>query len=127
MYNKEVLEVFLNSSYAGHLKGATVSSTLKSKEFGDVVKFYLKINDYQKIEEMSFKAFGGVPITYTASKVCELFSGISVLQAQKITEDSILKATINLPRGYDYVANLCYLTVADALDKYFKKMQREEY
>lgn len=126
MYNNEVLEVFMNSPYNGSLKGATVSSALKSKDHGDAVKLYIKINELQIIEDIKYKSFGGVPISYATSKLCELVLGKTLIQAQKVNEKKLLEFLGLLPQESHYVAELCTKALADCIKKYFAKVNIKE-
>lgn len=124
MYNEKLLEIFMNTQNAGKLKGASATATVKSKKFGDVVKISIKINENLKVEQATYKAFGGIATSVCASVICDLVQDKSLVAAQKITSDHILQKVTDIPEEKKYCASLVVIALLEAIKKYLKKQKK---
>ena len=124
MYSEKIMETFLNSENVGDLKGATVNATVKSKKYGDIIKIYLKIGATLNIEDAKYKAFGGILTSVCASKMCDIIKGKTLIAAQRITSEEILKEVGRVPEEQQYLASLATLALFEAIKKYLKRVKR---
>ena len=125
MYNTELLNAFTSSPYAGDLKGATASATVKSKKFGDIVKISLKINENLIIEQAKYKSFGGVITSVCASAVCELVTNSNLVLAQQITSEDIINHVGTLNDDQKYLASLPVIALMEAIKKFLRKYNKK--
>lgn len=57
-YNPKILELFKNPKNLGKMEDASVSAVAGNPMCGDMITFYLKIDDKEVIEKASFESYG---------------------------------------------------------------------
>lgn len=126
MYNEKLLETFINAENSGDLKHASATATVKSKKFGDVIKISIKVSDNLKVEQATYKAFGGVITSVCASVICDIVQGKSLIAAQKINSEHILQKVADIPEEKKYCASLAVIALLEAIKKYLRKQKKLE-
>jgi nitrogen fixation NifU-like protein len=97
-YNPKVLELFRNPKNLGKMEDATVVAIAGSPACGDMVTFYLKINDQEVIEKASFESYGCAANIATSSIVTEMVKGLTLEAAWKdITWQRVVEEVGGLP------------------------------
>lgn len=96
-YNPKILELFRNPKNLGKMEDATVSAVAGNPSCGDMIIFYLKINDKDIIEKASFESYGCAANIATSSIVTEMIKGMKLQDAWKISWKSVVKAVGGLP------------------------------
>jgi nitrogen fixation NifU-like protein len=92
-YTQKVLDLFRNPKNLGKLEDANVISVAGNPACGDMITFYMKINEQDIIEKISFESYGCAANIATASIVTELIKGLSLERAwkdvtwKKVTEE----------------------------------------
>ena len=92
-YNPKVLDLFRNPKNLGKMDDATVVAVAGNPACGDMITFYLKISDQEKIEKATFESYGCAANIATASIVTEMIKGLSLEDAwnsvtwKKVTEE----------------------------------------
>lgn len=124
MYNANVLDTFINNTNAGNVKKASTWSVVKSKDYGDVVRISLRINDNLIIEDAKYKAFGGVHAAVYSSALCDLIIGKNLVLAQQVTSDDVVAAAGKLPTEKQNIASLPVIALMLAIKKFSKKMKK---
>jgi nitrogen fixation NifU-like protein len=118
-YNPKVLELFKNPKNLGKMDGATVVAIAGNPLCGDMITFYLKINDKDMIEKASFESYGCAANIATSSIVTEMVKGKSLEEAWKITWKSVAEAVGGLPSVKFHCGILAVGALKRAIRKYF--------
>jgi nitrogen fixation protein NifU and related proteins len=82
-YSAKVMDLFRNPKNLGKMEDATVVAVAGNPACGDMVTFYLKINDQLVIEKASFESYGCAANIATSSIVTEMIKGLTVEAAWK--------------------------------------------
>ena len=122
MYNELVIDHFNNPRNVGELKGANGIGTSKSKEYGDVVKIFIKVDTNVVIEDASFKTVGNVATIALSSALTEKLIGMTVDKASKLTTAEICNLVEGLPEGKKYSAIIVKEAIDDAIKNYRKRL-----
>ena len=118
-YNPKVLELFKNPKNLGKMEDATVVAIAGNPMCGDMITFYLKINDKDMIEKASFESYGCAANIATSSIVTEIIKGKSLEEAWKITWKSVAEAVGGLPSVKFHCGILAVGALKRAIRKYF--------
>ena len=118
-YNPKVLELFKNPKNLGKMEDATVVAIAGNPLCGDMITFYLKINDKDMIEKASFESYGCAANIATSSIVTEMVKAKSLEEAWKITWKSVAEAVGGLPSVKFHCGILAVGALKRAIRKYF--------
>jgi nitrogen fixation NifU-like protein len=118
-YNPKVLELFKNPKNLGKMEDATVVAIAGNPLCGDMITFYLKINDKDMIEKASFESYGCAANIATSSIVTEMIKEKSLEEAWKITWKSVAEAVGGLPSVKFHCGILAVGALKRAIRKYF--------
>jgi len=120
-YNPKILELFKNPKNLGKMEDATVVSVAGNPMCGDMITFYLKINDQDVIEKASFESYGCAANIATSSIVTEMIKGMKLEDAWKISYQSVTEAVGGLPSVKFHCGILAVGALKRAIRKYFEK------
>ncbi|MCD6431576.1 iron-sulfur cluster assembly scaffold protein, partial [Candidatus Bathyarchaeota archaeon] len=96
-YNPKILELFRHPKNLGKMKDATVTAVAGNPTCGDMIIFYLKINDEDVIERASFESYGCAANIATSSIVTEMIKDMKLEDAWKISWKKVIEAVGGLP------------------------------
>src|SRR4030066_2550562 len=96
-YNPKILDLFKNPKNLGKMEDATVVAVAGNPMCGDMITFYLKIDDKDLIERASFESYGCAANIATSSIVTEMIKGMKLEDAWKISYKSVAEAVGGLP------------------------------
>lgn len=103
MYNQVIIDRINNLNNLCALKNANAKAISKNNEFGDIVKFFARIDVNNVIEKMSFKATGCTTFIALCSYFCEIAEGKTIDDALKINDKQLSKFTqLDEPRQHVY-------------------------
>jgi nitrogen fixation NifU-like protein len=119
-YNPKVLELFRNPKNLGKMDDATVSAVAGNPACGDMITFYLKINEEEVIERASFESYGCAANIATSSIVTEMIKGMSLKDAWKISWKRVTEAVGGLPSVKFHCGVLAVGALKRAIRKYYK-------
>lgn len=119
-YSPKILELFRNPKNLGKMEDATVSSVAGSPACGDMIAFYLKINEDEIIERASFESYGCAANIATASITTEMAKGKRLEDAWKISWKEIAKAIGGLPPVKHHCGILSIGALRRAIREYYK-------
>ena len=120
-YNPKILELFRNPKNLGRMEDATVTAVAGSPACGDMISFYLKINDQDIIEKASFESYGCAANIATSSIVTEMVKGMKLEDAWKIDWKSVAKAVGGLPSVKFHCGILAVGALKRAIRVYYEK------
>src|SRR3990172_11075957 len=119
-YNPKVLDLFRNPKNLGKMEDATVIAVAGNPACGDMITFYLKINEQQIIEKATFESYGCAANIATASIVTEMIKGLSLETAWKdVTWKKVTEEVGGLPSVKFHCGILAVGAVKRAIRKYF--------
>jgi nitrogen fixation NifU-like protein len=119
-YNPKVLELFRNPKNLGKMEDATVTAVAGNPLCGDMITFYLKINDQGIIEKASFESYGCAANIATSSIVTEMIKGMKLEDAWKISWKNVAEAVGGLPSIKFHCGILAVGALKRAIRKYYK-------
>ena len=121
-YTQKVLDLFRNPKNLGKLEDANVTAVAGNPACGDMITFYMKINDQAVIEKISFESYGCAANIATASIVTEMIKGLSVETAWKdVTWKKVTEEVGGLPSVKFHCGILAVGAVKRAIRKYYEQ------
>jgi nitrogen fixation NifU-like protein len=121
-YTQKVLDLFRNPKNLGKLEDANVISVAGNPSCGDMITFYMKINEQDVIEKISFESYGCAANIATASIVTEMIKGLSVESAWKdVTWKKVTEEVGGLPSVKFHCGILAVGAVKRAIRKYYEQ------
>ncbi|MEM2104453.1 MAG: iron-sulfur cluster assembly scaffold protein [Candidatus Bathyarchaeia archaeon] len=122
-YNPKILELFRNPKNLGRMEDATVSAVAGNPACGDMITFYLKINDQEVVEKASFESYGCAANIATSSIVTEKIRGLKLEDAWKISWKEVVEEVGGLPTVKFHCGVLAIGALRRAIRLYFKNRQ----
>jgi len=122
-YNPKILDLFKNPKNLGKMEDATVVAVAGNPMCGDMITFYLKIDDKDLIERASFASYGCAANIATSSIVTEMIKGMKLEDAWKISYKSVAEAVGGLPSVKFHCGILAVGALKRAIRKYYEKKQ----
>jgi nitrogen fixation NifU-like protein len=119
-YNPKVLDLFRHPKNLGKMEDATVVAIAGNPSCGDMITFYLKINDQDIIEKASFESYGCAANIATSSIVTEMIKGMSLKDAWNVSWKSVAEAVGGLPSIKFHCGILAVGALKRAIRKYYK-------
>ena len=121
-YTQKVLDLFRNTKNLGKLEDANVISVAGNPACGDMITFYMKINDQAIVEKISFESYGCAANIATASIVTEMIKGLSVESAWKeVTWKKVTEEVGGLPSVKFHCGILAVGAVRRAIRKFYEQ------
>ena len=96
MYSEKVMDHFENPRNVGEIPDANGVGTVGNAKCGDIMRMYLKVEN-GIIEDVKFKTFGCGAAIATSSKATELVKGLTLEEAEKITNKMVMESLGGLP------------------------------
>lgn len=103
------------------MEDATVSAVAGNPACGDMITFYLKINDQDVIEKATFESYGCAANIATSSIVTEKIKGMKLEDAWKITWKEIAEEVGGLPAVKMHCGILAVGALKRAIREYYRK------
>jgi nitrogen fixation protein NifU and related proteins len=120
MYNKKVLDHFLNPRHAGKMENADGIGVMGDPDCGDFIKVYIKVEN-ECITDISFQIKGCPAAIACGSAMTELAFGKNLDEAAEITDTDILDYLGELPEEKAHCSNLGAGALQEAILNYVLK------
>ncbi len=119
-YSDKVMEHFTNPRNMGEISDANAIADVGNPACGDMMRLYLKIED-GKIVDAKFKTFGCGAAIASSSMLTEMIKGMTVDQAMKVTNQSVVDALDGLPAVKRHCSVMAEEALLNALKEYMEK------
>lgn len=96
-YSEKVKDHFLNPRNVGEVENPDGVGEVGSLACGDALKLTFKLDDEKRIEDVKFQTFGCASAIATASALTEIIKGLTLEEAEKITNRDIAAYLGGLP------------------------------
>ncbi len=120
-YSKKVLELFRDPKNLGRMEDATVQAVAGNPACGDMITFYLKINEAGVIERATFESYGCAANIATSSILTEMIKGKSLEEAWKISWKMVAEEVGGLPSIKFHCGILAVGALRRAIRLYYKR------
>lgn len=123
MYNEKVIDHFSNPRNVGEIENADGVGQVGNAACGDIMRISLKIeNDI--IVDAKFKTFGCGAAVATSSMATEMIIGLTVDEALKVSNKTVLEALGGLPPVKIHCSVLAEEAVLAAIEDYKKRTNK---
>jgi NifU-like protein len=97
-YTDEVKDHFLNPRNVGNIENPDGIGDVGSLACGDALKLTFKLGEDEKIADAKFQTFGCASAIASSSALTEMIKGLSLDEAEKITNEDIAEYLGGLPK-----------------------------
>ena len=119
-YTQKVLDLFRNPKNLGKLEDANVIAVAGNPACGDMITLYMKINNQDVIEKITFESYGCAANIATASIVTDMIKGLTTENAWKdVTWKKVTEEVGGLPSVKFHCGILAVGAVKRAIRKYY--------
>jgi nitrogen fixation NifU-like protein len=119
-YSQKILELFRNPKNLGRMEDANASATAGSPACGDMIAFYLKIDENMVISRASFESYGCAANIATASMLTEMVKGRSLEEAWRIGWKDVANEVGGLPSVKFHCGVLAVGALRRAIREFFR-------
>ena len=120
MYNEKVMDVFKNPKNVGEIENPDGTGTVGNEVCGDIMQITLRIKD-NVIQDAKFKTFGCAAAIATSSTATEMIKGMTLEEALKVTNKSVIEKLGGLPPQKIHCSVLADEAIKKAIDDYRAK------
>lgn len=96
-YSEKVRDHYLNPRNVGEIENPDGFGETGNIKCGDALRLTFKLDENEKISEIKFKTFGCGSAIASSSVLTEMCKGMSIEEAEKITNDDIAQTLEGLP------------------------------
>ena len=95
-YTEQVMDHFMNPRNMGEMEDASGIGTVGNAKCGDIMRIYIKVEN-DVITDVRFKTFGCGAAIVTSSKATEIVKGMTLEEAEEVTNKMVMEALGGLP------------------------------
>ena len=120
-YSDEVMDHFTNPRNVGEIEDADGVGEVGNPVCGDMMTFYIKVDEDERLEDVKFKTFGCGAAIAVSSMVSEMAKGKTVDEALQISRDDVAEELGGLPKQKMHCSNLGADALRLAIEDYKSK------
>ena len=124
-YTEQVMDHFMNPRNMGEMENPSGVGTVGNAKCGDIMRIFIKVED-DVITDVKFKTFGCGAAIATSSKATELVKGLTLEEAEKITNKMVMDALGGLPPVKVHCSVLAEEALHAAIQDYKDRLARGE-
>lgn len=124
-YTEQVMDHFMNPRNMGEMADASGVGTVGNAKCGDIMRIYIKVEN-DVITDVKFKTFGCGAAIATSSKATELVKGLTLAEAEKLTNKMVMDALGGLPPVKVHCSVLAEEALHAAIQDYRDRLARGE-
>ena len=122
-YSEKVMDHFANPRNCRMMEDANGVGTVGNPTCGDLMTIYIKVNDDEVIEDISFQTFGCGAAIATSSMITEIAVGKTLDEALKISRNDVAEEWDGLPPIKKHCSNLAADGLQAAIENYYENNQ----
>ena len=120
-YSSKVMEHLMNPKNVGELEDANAVGMVGNAKCGDIMQMFMKIDENEVIQEVTFKTFGCGAAIATSSMATELVKGKTIKEALALTNTAVMEALDGLPPVKVHCSVLAEEAIRAALADYYTR------
>ena len=124
-YTEQVMDHFMNPRNMGEMSDASGVGTVGNAKCGDIMRIYIKVEN-DVITDVKFKTFGCGAAIATSSKATEIVKGMTLEEAEKVTNRMVMEALGGLPPGKVHCSVLAEEALHAAIQDYRARLEGGE-
>ena len=124
-YTEQVMDHFMNPRNMGEIEDASGVGTVGNAKCGDIMRIYIKVEN-DVITDVKFKTFGCGAAIATSSKATELVKGMTLAEAEKLTNKMVMDALGGLPPVKVHCSVLAEEALHAAIQDYRERLEKGE-
>ena len=122
-YTEQVMDHFMNPRNMGEMDDASGVGTVGNAKCGDIMRIYIKVED-DVITDVKFKTFGCGAAIATSSKATEIVKGMTLEQAEQVTNKMVMEALGGLPPVKVHCSVLAEEALHAAIQDYRERLEK---
>ena len=122
-YTEQVMDHFMNPRNMGEMEDPSGVGTVGNAKCGDIMRIYIKVED-DVITDVKFKTFGCGAAIATSSKATELVKGLTLEEAEKITNKMVMESLGGLPPVKVHCSVLAEEALHAAIQDYRERLSK---
>ena len=124
-YTEQVMDHFMNPRNMGEMDDPSGVGTVGNAKCGDIMRIYIKVEN-DVITDVKFKTFGCGAAIATSSKATELVKGLTLEEAEKITNKMVMESLGGLPPVKVHCSVLAEEALHAAIQDYRERLEKGE-
>ena len=124
-YTEQVMDHFMNPRNMGEMEDASGVGTVGNAKCGDIMRIYIKVEN-DVITDVKFKTFGCGAAIATSSKATEIVKGMTLEEAEKLTNKMVMEALGGLPPVKVHCSVLAEEALHAAIQDYRERLANGE-
>jgi len=124
-YTEQVMDHFMNPRNMGEMEDASGIGTVGNAKCGDIMRIYIKVEN-DVITDVKFKTFGCGAAIATSSKATEIVKGMTLEEAEKVTNKMVMDALGGLPPVKIHCSVLAEEALHAAIQDYRERLEKGE-
>ena len=124
-YTEQVMDHFMHPRNMGEMEDASGVGTVGNAKCGDIMRIYIKVEN-DVITDVKFKTFGCGAAIATSSKATEMVKGMTLEEAEKLTNKMVMEALGGLPPVKVHCSVLAEEALHAAIQDYRERLEKGE-